>query len=269
MIRDRDLDRRATFLDRSPILGAICLLIAFEVLTTLGSFSLSALVPGLPGYGQGLSQSLILVLIVAVLVVGLIAALGFWRRAGYVSATRWRNLGLYVLPIAILVLPLVGGVRPLAPETLATLAVAYIATAVYEESLFRGVILGLLRPTGTWRAVLLSSLLFGLAHLGNIVLRGNPGLTALQALGAGTQGVGLAALRLRTNTIWPILAIHAVHDLFLQLGYLPIPLADAANSIIMLAYGIYLLRQSSIRESLKAEEEGAAVMEASSQRAAA
>ncbi len=39
------------------------------------------------------------------------------------------------------------------------------------------------------------------------VLRGNPGLIALQALGAATGGVGMAALRLRT--IWPVIGLHA------------------------------------------------------------
>lgn len=249
----RALARRGGFLDRHPVVGAPLLAIAFVALTTLGSFALSALVPGLPGYGQELSRSLVLVFVLAALVVALLAALRFWGRAGFVGPARWRDLRLYLLPVAVLVLPLVGGIRPLAPATLGTLAAAYLATALYEESLFRGVILGLLRSTGAWRAVLLSSLLFGLAHLGNIVLRGDPVLIALQALGAATQGVGLAALRLRTNTIWPLLAIHAVHDFVLQLGYLPIPLADAANSIIMLAYGIYLLRRQAVREDLQAE----------------
>ena len=56
------------------------------------------------------------------------------------------------------------------------------------------------------------------------------------------QGVGLAALRLRTNTIWPLIAIHALHDLSLQLGTLPIAAVEAPISTIICVYGIYLLR---------------------------
>jgi hypothetical protein len=56
------------------------------------------------------------------------------------------------------------------------------------------------------------------------------------------QGVGLAALRLRTNTIWPLIAIHAAHDLFLQLSTLPIPLLEVPVDTVFLVYGIVLLR---------------------------
>ena len=112
-----------------------------------------------------------------------------------------------------------------------------------------------MRPTGVWRAVLVSSALFGLVHLSNAMLRGSLGLAALQALGAGTEGFGLAALRLRTNTVWPLVALHALHDLFLQFGYLPIPLVSAAYSVVLFAYGIYLLRDGALRSQLGHEAE--------------
>jgi hypothetical protein len=74
------------------------------------------------------------------------------------------------------------------------------------------------------------------------VLRGISPIIAAQAFGAGVQGVGFAALRLRTNTIWPLIAIHALHDLFLQMGTLPIPLIEVPIDTILLVYGIFLLR---------------------------
>jgi hypothetical protein len=123
-----------------------------------------------------------------------------------------------------------------------SLLLAYLATALYEESLWRGAILGLLRPTGVWRAVLLSSLLFGLGHLANSALRGLSLLILAQAFGAAVQGFGLAALRLRTNTVWPLIPLHALHDVFLQLGNLPIPVIQVPIDTIFLIYGIVLLR---------------------------
>jgi Type II CAAX prenyl endopeptidase Rce1-like len=59
-----------------------------------------------------------------------------------------------------------------------------------------------------WQAVLISSVLFGLAHLGNSALRGFSVIVALQAFGAAVRGIGFAALRLRTNTISPPILIH-------------------------------------------------------------
>ncbi|MFN8475629.1 MAG: CPBP family intramembrane glutamic endopeptidase [Anaerolineae bacterium] len=245
-----------------PIVGSVILWAAWLVFVTLGAFALAALVPGLPGYGTGISASLVLILVGVVLVAGLLAAFHWWRMAGFVGPSKWRHLSLYWLPVLTLPLPLLGGLRPLEPAVLGTLIVGYIATAFVEEGLFRGAMLGLLRPTGIWRAVIISSILFGMAHLGNIVLRGNPGLIALQALGSATGGVGLAALRLRTRTIWVVIAIHALNDLFLQMGTLPVPLVDAAHDIILLVYGIYLLRPS-ILPRLEAEMEETRAYEAS------
>ena len=67
-------------------------------------------------------------------------------------------------------------------------------------------------------------------------------LIALQAFGAPVQGVGFAALRLRTNTVWPLIIINALHDLFLQMGKLPVPLIEAPIDTVLLVYGVFLLR---------------------------
>ena len=144
--------------------------------------------------------------------------------------------------MALLLVPFVGGVRMPPLSAIGVLIIAYVATGVFEEGLWRGVMLGLLRPVGVWPAVLLSSLLFGLAHLGNTALRGVSFLIVLQAFGAAIQGIGPAALRLRTNTIWPLIAIHAFHDLFLQMSTLPIPLLEAFIETVVCIYGIILIR---------------------------
>jgi hypothetical protein len=67
-------------------------------------------------------------------------------------------------------------------------------------------------------------------------------LIALQAFGSAIQGIGFAALRLRTNTIWPLIVIHMLHDLFLQMSTLPIPLLEAFIETILCIYGMVLLR---------------------------
>jgi uncharacterized protein len=89
-------------------------------------------------------------------------------------------------------------------------------------------------------------------HLSNIALRGNPGLIALQALGAFTGGIGMAAIRIRTRTIWTVIVLHALHDLFFQLGGLPVAMSDAINATVLMLYGIYLLRPA-IRARLHGE----------------
>ena len=65
---------------------------------------------------------------------------------------------------------------------------------------------------------------------------------AWQAIGAACGGVGWAAVRLRSGTVWPVIALHALHDLSLQLGNLPVPLVDAVFDVALLGYGSALLR---------------------------
>jgi membrane protease YdiL (CAAX protease family) len=150
---------------------------------------------------------------------------------------------LYWLPVLLLGAPLVAGLKVPAPSAVLILVIGYVATAIFEETMWRGLVLKILRPLGVWPAVLGSAVLFGLGHLSNSALRGFSALILLQAFGAAVHGVGLAALRLRTQTIWPLIAIHALHDLSLQLGSLPIAAVEAPVATIICVYGIYLLRQ--------------------------
>jgi hypothetical protein len=55
------------------------------------------------------------------------------------------------------------------------------------------------------------------------------------------DGFGFVALRLRTRTIVPLILIHAVHDLFLWMGNLPVIPVAVAQDTIFLLIGIYLL----------------------------
>ena len=94
-------------------------------------------------------------------------------------------------------------------------------------------------------AVVLSSLLFGLAHFGNIVSRPDQSVavTAAQSLGAFTQGIGLVALRLAMDTIWPVMLVHFLGDLFGQFGGLPVVLSNVIESVAMLVFGIWVYRR--------------------------
>ncbi|MGN6744094.1 MAG: CPBP family intramembrane glutamic endopeptidase [Amnibacterium sp.] len=228
-----------------PVLSALLLEVVALVVTVGGALVLATALPALPGYSvTGPSQSLVLVLVLAALALALVATLRWWRSTGFTRPAEWRDMGLYWLPVVLLLAPFVAGVRFPSPTALGILLLAYLGTAVFEETLWRGLVLRLLSPLGIWPAVLLSSLLFGLGHLGNSALRGFSMLIVAQAFGAAVQGVGLAAIRLRTNTIWPLIGIHLLHDLFLQMGNLPIWAVEVPIDTIFLVYGIVLLRRS-------------------------
>lgn len=90
-----------------------------------------------------------------------------------------------------------------APDLLTPLAIGIVA-AFTEEVLFRGVLLRVLDAwLGSWAALALSSLLFGLVHLTN------PGATLVTALGLVIEaGVLLGAAYLLTRRLWLAIGIH-------------------------------------------------------------
>ena len=178
-----------------------------------------------------------------------VTLLGWWRAIGFNGPAPWRDLHLLILPaVVILVLPFLGGSQPVEGGTLLYLIIGYLLVGLREETLYRGVILRILRPLGAMRSTLVMAVLFGLAHLSNLFVRANPAIVVAQAVGAFCDGFGFGALRLRTNTLWFLIALHAAHDLTLKYTtFPPIPL-DVVQVTILLIYGIFILYKWSPRE---------------------
>jgi membrane protease YdiL (CAAX protease family) len=94
-----------------------------------------------------------------------------------------------------------------------------LATVMFEEVAFRGVLLGLLRKRlPTWTAVVVSALLFGLWHVDGVLHRHDgPGLAAVVAgtvLATTVAGLGFAWLRVRSDSlVAPMLAHWATNSL--------------------------------------------------------
>ena len=193
---------------------------------------------------SGLARSFVAMMPLVVLSTILVIRVTGWQDAGFTRPRQWRELRLYALPTVVVLAPIAAGVTPVAPGMLAMLITGYALTGYMEEAMWRGVVLRVLRPTGTMQAVLIGSLLFGAAHLSNIMFRESAALVAAQALGSFCGGIGYAALRLRTNTIWPVMALHMAGDLIASIGALPKIPTLVTHDVIMLAFGLYLLRRN-------------------------
>jgi hypothetical protein len=155
--------------------------------------------------------------------------------------------GLLIVPAVVALAPLIGGVQLPGAGLLAVFVLGYAVTGFFEEALFRGLILGVLRPAGVWPAVWISSALFAAAHLPNMLFGQAPAITVAQAVGTFCFGVGYAAVRLRTGSVWPLMVLHFLTDLLLRIDALP----GWANWTVMvggdtllLIYGLVLLRRN-------------------------
>ena len=130
--------------------------------------------------------------------------------------------------------------------------------ALSEEVMFRGILLhGLMTRLQVLPAVMVSSVLFGAVHTLNAFITGDLFASLLQALAAALQGVGLAAVRVRTSSLWPMILVHALYDcglLLLAAGSHPAPATPGAASVFpilfvlpVFVYGLFLLRKNARR----------------------
>ena len=106
----------------------------------------------------------VLVLLAMALVVG--RRIG-WRQLAAGGPSTWRSLRLLLVPLAITLVPLAWGWSP-DPSTVLLLVIGYGATGAFEELWYRGVVLRAALPLGAVRGAVVSSVLFGAAHLSNI-----------------------------------------------------------------------------------------------------
>lgn len=216
----------------------ITLTITWAAVTVGLDLILRAAIPGI----DVRIASLGIIAAVAIAVVAGVTWARWWREVGYTPASSWRETQWLVVALLIALAPLVAGLKPLGTETYLVLIAGYALTGFAEETMFRGVLVKMLAQRRPIAIAATTALLFGLVHLSNIVIRGEVAVTLAQAMGAAAFGFGFAALRLRTNSILPLVAIHAVHDLVLQMTALPLIPTAVVQDIILFAIGLWLLR---------------------------
>jgi uncharacterized protein len=165
-----------------------------------------------------------LVLVPGIFIVVVLTRLRWWRRVGFTSIRDWRAPHLVIPLLLILALPAVGlsarGVMATTALVL-SLQVGFLLIDIFmEEVTYRGVILEALAGLTSGSRVVLSAMLFGLSHLDNLFLPGADELgVAYQIFEAALVGILFGAVRLRMNTIWPVMIVHATYDLMLVLAF--------------------------------------------------
>ena len=147
------------------------------------------------------------------------------------------------------------GERTLRPWYLIALfVICMVLVGITEEFLCRGVLAELLLrhygPTkqGVWKAVIISGVLFGLAHLSNLI-GAEPVGVLVQCVIAAMMGMAFAAIYFRTGCIWVTVFLHAFVDICAGItsglytgelaetisGYQPIQLISVIPYVILLA----------------------------------
>jgi len=229
-----------------PVLFSVIVLLILEAIV-LGALLLSNLA-GIPL----LSLDLPMLLLNAIFVVILISVMRWWKATGFNAPSQWKNLRFLIIPLALLIGPTLF-LQPQFPslDRAIILVIVTLLIGFQEEAIFRGVLLRTFMPRGAMQAVLISAALFGIIHANSFLVGRDPLFVVSQIIASFLGAIGLGALRIRMNTIVPLILLHAFND-FLQFSAtggleagevaLYIPLLKIVISGLMALYGFYLLR---------------------------
>ena len=190
---------------RHPIWFAVALTAAIVIVETAIAWAADLAAPGLPMVQSGLIANSVLALIAGVLV----SYASGWRAAGFRAPISPASL-LHCWAIAAYSLIVLAG-APSKEEgvSFSVLALAMIV-GFQKEAFSRGLALWMLEPLGRWRAVSLCGLLYGAMHLGALFVGAPLQPTLVGATMMALIGFAYAAVRLRTATIWPLVALQAL-----------------------------------------------------------
>lgn len=104
------------------------------------------------------------------------------------------------------------------PWYLLWFALECLAIGLFEEAAFRGVALLLIAekrrttPKGLFMSIVLSSAVFGVIHLANILAGASPGAVLLQIGYSFLIGAMCAVVLFKTGNLWLCVILHAVYD---------------------------------------------------------
>lgn len=221
--------------------------------TVIARVTLGALFPRLTLQGIGLILNWVFV----ALIVGLVAWLGWWEKIRLMAPVNRRAL-IYLLPFAVMVfIPFAFGLAipeisliegtvlpPWAAVVVIVIGVAFGA-AVAEEFLFRGVLLRALESRGRVLAVVLPSVVFGLSHISQVILGNSFAQWLPQMILIIPLGVGLGAVALRLESLWPLVLWHFAVDVTGGLAASPsavMELVTIGLILVVFVVGVGLLR---------------------------
>jgi membrane protease YdiL (CAAX protease family) len=239
-----------------PVLSVITLAIVFLFVQYLPLFVLPMI--------SGFAQKFIGKVLISILAIWLITTLDWWKEAGFATPSHWQMwkpfLPLFILPVLS---ALVSDFTLTNPWQIGLITIYVITVGFAEEALVRGIFLRAIKPKGVLKAALLSSLIFGLMHFANLLMGADLGNTLTQVIYATLIGIAFSGTLIYTGSIYPLIIIHTLVDLFPRLEDVSEVSRSISltNALIMIGvqipfaiYGFWLLRQrmkSTIKQTQK------------------
>lgn len=178
----------------------------------------------------------------------LLVAMGWWRVVGFRRPHDWSDLRYFIVPFLPLVINLIPGVEVTSLSHLGVVLAITLMVGFVEEVFFRGLMLNALKARGSWRAAVITALLFGLTHAMNVLAGKGAIDAAAQIFYATAIGFAFAALVLKKGVIWPLVIAHFMIDFasFMQRPGFSIPpgwnvAITLGIGIVFMAYGLFVM----------------------------
>ena len=248
------------FATRHPVLFGLLITLIFLAFV-VSAIVIGQLLPGDNGREGGQAVGRIAGFLVFLL---LLNRLGWKKDAGLISPVGFKPWLIVFIPLAysIIVFPLIftgeWSLNFSDPIRSALIASNGISAGLIEEIAFRGLVLyGFIRiwgnkKSGLTKSVVISSLIFGLVHVINIlsgagVMRVLP-QTAYSVLG----GIALGAFVIYSRSIWPAVAFHCLSNAVVELSRIGKNIELTSLSAVFLGlaalplalYGVLLLQKA-------------------------
>ena len=122
-----------------------------------------------------------------------------------------------------------------------------LSIGMAEEIYFRGIICNVWLEKGPYKAMVISSVLFGISHLMNIAGGAGVLATLLQICFAFIYGLVFALIFIRSGSLIPCILLHALHDMcsFISAdGTVTVNVVlGAVQTLILVMYLIYLMKE--------------------------
>ncbi len=187
------------------------------------------------------------------LVLAIVAALGWWRQTGLNAPfdRRGLRLSIYITAIPLVLFAVIAALL-LSEEAgrghltmLLVILLFNLLVGLFEETLFRGIVFhGLRQAHGLWFAILASALLFGLFHLVNLAIGQDWHITLFQVVNATALGMFFCAIVLQSGNLWPAIILHAIWNSYAMAGQLAVtelPLDDLQPQALTIRPANYIL----------------------------
>ena len=198
-----------------PLVAMVIAIVIVILCFTIGMLIAQFVVPPIPGLTIPMKFDLVSIPILLLAYFLVIRHMGEYPRDDYRDPKWARNLGLglaaglAVFSAAVAVAAILGIYRIVGQGDASGLLPALLASAIFpavsEELIFRGILFRWIEEWGgSWVALLVTSVLFGCAHLLN------PHASPVAALGIALEaGVMLGAAYMLTRSLWLPMGLHA------------------------------------------------------------